>query len=79
MSEEQTPLENQNAIQDDEAKMDAKRKRTFYWQIYGWAVISLMILTIVLNLFGLFGPDFNRYIMVGIVIAYGVYIVFRRR
>ncbi|KAB2880053.1 DUF2207 domain-containing protein [bacterium] len=80
MSEERTPLENHNDIQDaEDAKAEAKRKRAFYWQIYGWSVIGLMILTIVLNMFGLFGPDFNRYIMIGIVVAYGVYIVFRRR
>jgi len=80
MSEEQTPLENQDNIQDaEDAKAEAKRKRAFYWQIYGWAVIGLMILTILLNMFGLFGPDFNRYIMIGIVISYGVYIIFRRR
>lgn len=80
MSEEETSIEKPEEVSDaEEAKLEAKRKRAFYWQIYGWAVIGIMILIILLNMFGFLGPDFNQYGMVVMVIAYGVYIVFRRR
>ena len=79
MSNEHDSTERPDDAAEAEVAEQAKRKRAFYWQIYGWAVIGMMILIIVLNLFGFFGPNFNRYIMIGVVIAYGIYIVFRRR
>lgn len=80
MSEEQNSKEKAEEIQDaEEAKLEAKRKRAFYWQMYAWAVIGLMILIIILNMFGLVDPEFNKYAMIAVVFAYGAYVVFRKR
>ncbi len=81
MSENPTPGDPQEHLptDPDEAKAEAKRQRARHWQWYGWAVIGLMIMIIILNLFGVFGPEFNKYAMIGIVLAYGVYVVFRKR
>lgn len=80
MSEDKENVERTDDLPDeDESKASARRKRVFYWQIYGWSVIGLMILLILLNLFGLFDPNFNRYGMIAMVLAYAVYIIFRRR
>ena len=80
MSEDQEPVkqpETDSEIEDP--IVEAKRKRAQHWQWYGWGVIGLMILIIILNLFGLIDPEFNKYTMIAIVLAYGVYVVFRRR
>lgn len=41
--------------------------------------IGAMILIIVLNLFGLVSLEFNKYSMIAVILAYGVYVVFRKR
>lgn len=80
MPENTEPNELQENISDaEEVKAEAKRKRAMYWQWYGWGVIGSMILIIILNMFDLFGPEFNKYAMIAIVLAYGVYVVFRKR
>ncbi len=80
MSEEQTPVEQTETISDaEEVKQEAKRKRAQRWQWYGWGVIGSMILIIVLNLFGLVSLEFNKYSMIAVILAYGVYVVFRKR
>jgi hypothetical protein len=69
--------ENENEPVD--AADEAKRKRAWRWQVYGWSVVGVMILVIVLNFLGLFTPEMNKYVLGLIVVAYGVYIFFRRR
>ena len=80
MPEDQTPVEQAENIPDpEEAKLEAKRKRARRWQWYGWGVIGMMILIILLNLFEWVSLEFNKYSMIAVVVAYGVYVVFRKR
>jgi hypothetical protein len=79
MSENQEPEQPETDFETVDPEIEAKRKRAQHWQWYGWGVIGMMIFIIILNLLGLFDPEFNKYTMIAIVIAYGVYVVFRRR
>lgn len=52
---------------------------TSWWPIVGWIIIGIMGVLIVFNLLGWVPPDVNRYSLPGLVVAYLIYVVFRRR
>lgn len=57
----------------------SRRNRAAKWRLYGWLVIGLMAVALMLNLFDLIGPDINRVLLPVIVVAYVVYVIFRKR
>jgi uncharacterized membrane protein YfcA len=62
-----------------DSDFDKRRQRAWRWQIFGWAVIGLMIASVILNLMNVLTPEINKYLLGVLVAAYGVYIFFRRR
>jgi hypothetical protein len=79
MAEDQKEAISENGEEAPDPGADAKRIRARRWQIYGWSVIGLMGIAVVLNLLDLLTPDINKYLLGLIMAAYGVYIFFRRR
>lgn len=54
-------------------------RSTSYWPIVGWFIIGIMAAMIVLNLLGWVPPEVNRFMLPGLVVAYLIYVIFRRR
>lgn len=77
--EEDTEPVSENVAEAANKEAEARRKRAWRWQIFGWSVIGLMIAAIVLNLLNVLTPEINKYLLGVIVGAYAVYIFLRRR
>ncbi len=69
----------ENLAEGANLEAEARRKRAWRWQIFGWSVIGLMIAAIVLNLLNVLTPEINKYLLGVIIGAYAVYIFLRRR
>lgn len=73
-------MEQTNPSQSDStSENDTRIRRARRWRIYGWCVIGLMAATIVLNLLDLIDPEVNRFVLPLIIMAYVVYVIFRKR
>ncbi len=64
---------------DPASETDTRLRRGRRWRLYGWSVIGLMAAAVALNLFDLIDPEVNRFLLPLIVVAYVIYVIFRKR
>ena len=63
----------------EEPEIREKKIKSSFWPIFGWSVISLMALLIVLNFLDVLDPVVNKIGLPVLFVSYIIYVNFRGR
>ncbi len=56
-----------------------QQRRRQRWRLYGWTVIALLGISIMLNLLNVLDPEVNKILLPAVIGAYVIYVIFRGR